>query len=945
MRHLGEVCARLARRAEALAGTRRGTVVVFLIALVFWWVEALIIPLGPGRDLGTYLGAYVQLFQAHPIDLGYVLGRTPISALIVGGLLDFARGALAEPVVSLLYAASVVAWFLAARTFGTRAAVFTAVLLLAYPGYGILFHELSSDAIFAAAFAGWALLVVRVLRAPTTTGFALVGAGVGILVLIRPGNQVLLVLALLPLVLRVPWRTGFVLAVAFAVPAVALIGGWAVHNGIRYDNYTVARGGNATVPFYRAFITDRIVRPSNGPASRELARAVQSDLLRAEPYRSYKVTLQDFFERPSPRMQVDLVALSDRLKGWHSNYRWLRDVGVEAVKAQPAHYARGVASSTWGMLTQGLYRTLSSGGAGASGGGSGGGATVVIGGRTLPKPSEGEPIPAAHEGGVSTPDGSIYTVWTSPSEHHLVFRHPGAEQRYKALHRRMGELAHNLPERGSSPGLALRLNQSSRWFPPPVLWLVLALFGLAVRRPRGALALAVPAVAALAVVVLTALGLPAEPHYAVPVAPAFFLLAGGVFFATRRVPEEARRVSWRGLVPGRTARTLLGAVVGVSAAVWAAQAYYSRIDAHLDAGQAPHDLEVFLRAAGNVLHGSSPYSFLADQTYAYPPLLALLAAPLHPLGAGAAALVWTLFSLLAIAAALWLLELRDWRCYALTAVYPFTRSAVDLGTVGPLLLLAVAAAWRWRDQLLQPAAAVGAGIALKLFLWPVAVWLALTRRVRSAVSCGGFVLAFMAIPWAVIGFAGTGDYPHLLKRLAHQEATSSYSLIALAVRAHLPEAVGVILSVLLAVAFLAAAAWVARDDRRTARDRDVATLTLALAAGLAASPIVWVHYFLLLLVPLALTRPRLSPLWFVPFAYYPLGESAWPAGDASKLGVALIATVVIVAAALIPGAGDRDRESAWLRSFRAYTGRQSPEDRTVRTRASDESGELQPRPR
>jgi hypothetical protein len=904
MRHLGEVRARLARRAAALAGIRHGAVAVFLVALAVWWVEALVIPLGPGRDLGTYLGAYVQLFQAHAIDLGYVLGRTPISPLIVGGLLDFAGGALAEPVVSLLYAASLVAWFLAARTFGTRVALLTVGLLLAYPGYGILFHELSSDAVFAAAFAGWTLLVVRVLQAPTPARFALVGAGVGILVLIRPGNQVLLALALLPLVLRAPWRTRVVSALAFAVPAVVLIGGWAVHNGIRYDNYTVARGGNATVPFYRTFITDRIVRSSNGPASRELAGAVQRDLLPKEPYRSYHVTLSDFFDRPSPRMQVDLLALSDRLKGWHSNYRWLRDVGVEAVKAHPGPYVRGVASSTWGMLTQGLYRSVSSGGGTASGDGSDGGATVVIAGRTLPKPSEGEPIPAAHEGGVSTPDGSIYTVWTSPSEHHLVFRHPGDEQRYEALHRQMSALAHNLPDRGSSPGLALRLNQSSRWFPPPALWLVLALVGLAVRRPRGSLALAIPAVAALAVVVLTALGLPAEPHYAVPVAPAFFLLAGGALFAARRAPAEARRASWRGLFLGRSARRLLGAAVGVSAALWAAQLYASKIEGHLDAGQAPHDLEVFLRGAGNVIHGTSPYFFHADQTYAYPPLLAFLAAPLHALGAGVAALVWTLLSLAAIAAARWLLGLRDWRCYALTAVYPFTRSAVDLGTVGPLLLLAVAAAWRWRDQLVQPAASVGAGIALKLFLWPIAVWLALTRRIRPAVAGAGFALVFAVIPWAVIGFAGIREYPHLLRRLADEEATSSYSVIALGVRAHLPEAVGVIFSVLLATALLAAAAWVARDDRRTARDRDVAALTLALAAALAVSPIVWVHYFLLLLVPLALTRPRLSPLWLLPFAYHPLGETAWPAGDAQKLALALATTTILLVSTLRRGAGD-----------------------------------------
>jgi hypothetical protein len=56
----------------------------------------------------------------------------------------------------------------------------------------------------------------------------------------------------------------------------------------------------------------------------------------------------------------------------------------------------------------------------------------------------------------------------------------------------------------------------------------------------------------------------------------------------------------------------------------------------------------------------------------------------------------------------------------------------------------------------------------------------------------------------------------------------------------------------------------------------------------------------LLLVPLALTRPRLSPLWFLPLAYYPLGESAWPAGDAGKLGLALVVTLVLLLAVVRP---------------------------------------------
>src|SRR5919201_231948 len=259
--------------------------------------------------------------------------------------------------MSLLYAASIVAWFLAARTFGGKAALLTAVVLLLYPGYGILFHELSSDAVFAAGFAGWALLLVETTLSPTWRRFALVGLGAGVLVLIRPSNQVLLVLALLPLALRLPWRVRLASAAAFLLAAVGVIGALVLHNGVRYGDYVVVRGGNATLPFFRTFVTDKIVRPSNGPQSRELARAVQRELLPTEPYSSYGITLDDFFREASPRMQIDLVALSDRLKGWYTNDRWLREVGIEAVRTHQRTYARAVAGSVWGMLRQGLYRT------------------------------------------------------------------------------------------------------------------------------------------------------------------------------------------------------------------------------------------------------------------------------------------------------------------------------------------------------------------------------------------------------------------------------------------------------------------------------------------------------------------------------------------------------------------------------------------------------------
>jgi hypothetical protein len=457
-------------------------------------------------------------------------------------------------------------------------------------------------------------------------------------------------------------------------------------------------------------------------------------------------------------------------------------------------------------------------------------------------------------------------------------------------------LAIRIPTRDGNAAGVHRLNQASHAFPPLVFWLLIGIAGLLARRPRGALVAIAPCLAGLIVIAATSLVAPSVAEYAAPVSPAFVMLAavGLVGVPARRV-RLALSAVWRSRLAA--AAPYAGAVVGAAAAVWALKIYYDRLHKYVEGAGAQHDLAVFLRGAGNVLHGVSPYAFRADETFAYPPFVAWLFAPLHPLSSSAAAIVWTLLSLAVVALALWWLELRDWRCYALAAVFLFTRSSVDLGTIEPLLLLAVAAAWRWRDRMLHAGAAVGIGIVLKLFLWPLAVWLALTRRIRAALLAVVVAAALAAVSWAAIGFAGIGEYPSVLRRLADQESTSSYSVVALGVRAHLPLVAARILSVLVALALLAAA-WAASDARRTPRERDVATLTLCLGAALAASPIVWVHYFLFLLVPLALARPRLSWLWFVPLAYQPLGEAAWPAGDGRRLGIALVATLVILIGSL-----------------------------------------------
>jgi hypothetical protein len=510
---------------ERLISRPLGLVVVFVAGLAVYAVRAVAWPLRPGRDLDEYLYAWIQLFD-HDVLLPWsMLFRTPVTPVVAGASLDAFGGALAEPVCALLFALSVVAWTAAALTFGPRVALLTAAALLVYPGYGLMFHEFSSETTFAAGFALWGLLVVRAAVRPSVGRFALVGLGIALLALIRPGNAVLLAFVAFPLVVLGTWKNRVRWAAAIALAAVVPLAAWTVHNGVRFDTWALARGGNAIIPFYRAFITDHIVGPENGEASRRLAAAMQRHLLTRDPYRSYGVTLDELFRDGSFRVHEDLYILSDQVFGWDSDYRVLRNAGVEGVRANPGTYASGVLGTVWDQLAKAQFRPEgSSSDAGATDGETASG---------LPVPTEGEPIPAGQVVWISRPDQSIRQVWTSATDWHFEFDDPAQRPRFREIESRRDALFASLPHRAGNAQLALRLDQLSRWFPRPWMWIVVGLLGIAVRRPRGAATLVALALGAVGVVLLNALGLFADLHFVLPVAPAFVLLGAGGLLGVR----------------------------------------------------------------------------------------------------------------------------------------------------------------------------------------------------------------------------------------------------------------------------------------------------------------------------------------------------------------------------------------------------------------------------
>lgn len=284
------------------------------------------------------------------------------------------------------------------------------------------------------------------------------------------------------------------------------------------------------------------------------------------------------------------------------------------------------------------------------------------------------------------------------------------------------------------------------------------------------------------------------------------------------------------------------------------------------AREALQDFGIFRTAALQVVHGRSPYvdpnaTALAHfDKFVYPPIAALLFAPFAALPGEAARVLMFLAGLAAVLGALRLLGVEDWRCYGVAVVSAPAINSLALGALTSFLLLGAALAWRYRDTPAGTAVAAAFTAVLKLFLWPLAVWLLVTRRWRALVICAAAALVLLLGGWAVIGFAGLRDYPTLVHVLERIEGPVSYSTVALlGLSGGAETAVTVALSLAAVVAIWLAAHGPGGDRR---------ALAVAILASLVATPLVWLHYLLLLYVPIGLYRPRLSGLWFLPLVLW-----------------------------------------------------------------------------
>jgi alpha-1,2-mannosyltransferase len=308
-------------------------------------------------------------------------------------------------------------------------------------------------------------------------------------------------------------------------------------------------------------------------------------------------------------------------------------------------------------------------------------------------------------------------------------------------------------------------------------------------------------------------------------------------------------------------------------------------------------------AAHHVLTGRSPYPPLGVApgkfAFPYPAPAAFLFMPLALLPIAIASALFTAACIALPLLTLRVLRVGDWRLYGMVLLLEPVVAGWENANLSIPLTFGIAVAWRYRDVPWVAGLLAGALVSVKLFTWPILIWLIATRRWAATAVAVAFASIVNAIAWTVVGFDQIHRFVRVSELVTRQYERAGYGLVALFM--HLGAASTIAGLGTVAVACAVALGCVAAGRAR----RDQTALLLALVLMLAASPLVWSHYFAVLLVPLALRRPRLAAVWLLQLPLW-LGTVDDPTALECAIGVGVVA---ITAAILIRE--DRRDQVSW----------------------------------
>jgi hypothetical protein len=266
------------------------------------------------------------------------------------------------------------------------------------------------------------------------------------------------------------------------------------------------------------------------------------------------------------------------------------------------------------------------------------------------------------------------------------------------------------------------------------------------------------------------------------------------------------------------------------------------------------DFKAYYQAAVRVLDGQPLYDLTFTSTggfglFYYPPTFVVLVLPFALLSATTAVWAWTALLLAAFFLAVGVMPVtrtvRWWVVLMAGLSWPFAY-AVKLGQVGPILLLLFAIGWRWLDDPIRLGLSTALGTAIKLQPGIVFVWALLTRR-WAAVAVGVAALAVLSVAATVLAGPGIwSDFVTLVRQVGDPIATDhNFTPGAIAYQLGVPT--GVAATVQLISTILVLGAVVAASRVATAE----ASFLVAVIASQLLSPVLWDHYAMLLLLPVA----------------------------------------------------------------------------------------------
>ncbi|HEY7522139.1 MAG TPA: glycosyltransferase family 87 protein [Candidatus Limnocylindrales bacterium] len=339
---------------------------------------------------------------------------------------------------------------------------------------------------------------------------------------------------------------------------------------------------------------------------------------------------------------------------------------------------------------------------------------------------------------------------------------------------------------------------------------------------------------------------------------------------------------------------LVAALVPAAALVTFVLVIGATLVAGASAGTLGYDYLAYDAAARRLIAGQALYdtSFQASGSFGlfyYPPPFILLVLPFTALPAGAATWAWIAALVACFAAGVALLPVSNrvrWLIVLAAAIqWPFAY-ALKLGQVGPLLFLCFAIGWRWLDRAGPLGLGIAVGALVKVQPALLVVWAALTGRWRATAVVVAIGAAAALVTTLLTGPEAWFDFADLVRRVS-DPITTPRNLTPGAIAFQLGIDRGLAAAIQVGATVIVVALVIVSARRSPA----AASFLVAVIASQLVSPILWDHYVMLILLPVAWLLERGHGWAFLgPVATsIPLFGVIPPAGYLAVLVAALIA--------------------------------------------------------